>query len=412
MIICFECSHDTKETLDKFLEGGEYKDYSEVISVAIRNLMVLQTQIRETGALVIDGKKQRSSEIPNTLLETTLVERQNNQTNRNTRMIRATASKKAERKQESNGSKSTTPSPSEERQSSSSQAIQIPSIFLLGGAKDVQLHIASPPGDTWIMGQPVPLDRWLFGQYNKLLPAKANCRALVHLLTAHPNGVPLSVAAPQIAEQAVVLGDYLARHDIQHKTGRDNALATAFPTTGDNADKGRQRYANQFVASVNTNSQLSGLLIDLKLINYTKRRDPLLQLTEIGWRFAGLHNPVLDGNKDMQAQKFSEEEISLLCEHIATAVPAEDFAYRAILTEITGGANTPETLDTALQNYAPQTRDLSPSFLSSQRSGAVSRMSDLDLVARAREGVRVVYTITPKGQQYAERTPQVILSQV
>jgi len=47
MIICFECSHATKEALDRLLSEGQYVDYSEVLSVAVANLVVLQNQIRK-----------------------------------------------------------------------------------------------------------------------------------------------------------------------------------------------------------------------------------------------------------------------------------------------------------------------------------------------------------------------------
>jgi hypothetical protein len=47
--------------------------------------------------------------------------------------------------------------------------------------------------------------------------------------------------------------------------------------------------------------------------------------------------------------------------------------------------------------------DLSQSFLASQRSGAVSRMSDLGLIERRREGVRVFYAATEDGVVFLER---------
>jgi len=164
-------------------------------------------------------------------------------------------------------------------------SIVVPELFLLAGLSDLHPQVASLPADVWVEGQEIPLDRWLFGQYNKLLPAKASCRALAHLLKSAPSGVPLSQATSRISDAAISLGEFLENHDQQQKVDRDDALAIAFPTPGEAADKGRQRYANQFVASVNSNGQLSGLPFDLKLINYVRQRDPKLQLTEVGWEF-------------------------------------------------------------------------------------------------------------------------------
>ncbi len=88
--------------------------------------------------------------------------------------------------------------------------------------------------------------------------------------------------------------------------------------------------------------------------------------------------------------------------HIANTVPVEDFAYKTILTAIESGSDTPGLLDSALLVAAPPdpARSFSPSFLSSQRSGAVSRMCDLKLIRRNRVGVKVTYVVTDLGRRY------------
>ena len=55
-----------------------------------------------------------------------------------------------------------------------------------------------------------------------------------------------------------------------------------------------------------------------------------------------------------------------------------------------------------MKKYLSEDRasDLSQSFLASQRSGAVSRMSDLGLIERRREGVRVFYAVTDDGRAF------------
>jgi hypothetical protein len=49
-------------------------------------------------------------------------------------------------------------------------------------------------------------------------------------------------------------------------------------------------------------------------------------------------------------------------------------------------------------------KTLSESFLASQRSGAISRMEDLRLVLRVRDGVRVFYDVTDIGERYMARS--------
>jgi hypothetical protein len=179
-------------------------------------------------------------------------------------------------------------------------------------------------------------------------------------------------------------------------------MATAFPTTAEDAEKGRTRYANQFVVYQNTRGELSGLMVDLKFINLVAhRKERRVVPTEIAWEFARLPNPVLEGAAD-GVEKFSAEERTLLLCHIASSVPVEAFAYRAVLEGVRQGHDTPDKLDAALKSYLPEERakNLTQSFLASQRSGAVSRMADLGLIERRREGTRVCYAATEAGRAF------------
>lgn len=380
MIICFVCSERTKKALDALVEDGQYKDYTEVIASAIENLLVLQKEVVKKGALVINGMD--SADLDESRISSIVKSDAS-------RTVKMTNSVKRMR-----------------RHLRRKEVITIPTIFLLHGITESPQRIAEPPSDPWMVSDRVPLDRWVFGQFNRLLPAKASCRAMAHLLSNEPNGVPLSKAASIISEEAATLGGFLAVCDKRNAVRRDEALATAFPSTADNAEKGRLRYANQFVASVSREGKVSGLLTDLKLINHSCGEDPLLLLTEIGWQFALLRNPVLDGGQEKPIGKFSAEETALLLDHIAHSVPAEAFAYHTILTTILEGGDTPEKIDTVLRKYVPQDRNrlLTTSFLSSQRSGAISRMADLGLVTRIRDGVRVFHMVTNAGKQFVQNS--------
>ena len=382
MIVCFRCSKETRERLEALLETGQYKDHADVISVAVANLSVLHRELAGKAVLVIGDQGSGASDGD--------VSPEHSTTSRPRRISRVRGRTKD---RQADAARSLT----------LDTAVHIPDVFRLDGIGEPPPRHPDLPSDVWAMGQQVPLDRWIFGQYNKLLPAKANCRALAHLLARQSTGVSLKEAASTIADEAAELGEYLRRHDARHGVMRDTALSTAFPA----GEKGRRRYATQFVAAANTNGQVSGLMIDLKLINYTHGQRPRLLLTQAGWRFAAMHNPVLDLTLESPDQKFSPEEAAFVLEHIATHVPAEDFAYRAILGAISEGADTPDALDAALEAYIPSdaAQKLSRSFFQSQRSGAISRMADLGLVTRVREGVRVSYTVTDTGDAYRRRRP-------
>jgi hypothetical protein len=243
---------------------------------------------------------------------------------------------------------------------------------------------------------------WVFGQYNRLLPAKATCRALAHLTQQQSEGVPLGDAAHQIAEEAARLGDELSRRDRATGAKRGSALATAFPRTGPKAEKGRLRYADQFVATRDRSARLSGLPFDYRLIGGAGPANEGLLLTQAGWQLAVMPNPVLDDGEADPDRRFSDDEVVFMLRHIASSVPAEDFAFRSIIAAVQAGHATPHTLDAALRQYVSAAAGdrVSPSFLSSQRSGAISRMTDLGLVRRVRDGVRVSYAVTACGEGF------------
>ena len=203
--------------------------------------------------------------------------------------------------------------------------------------------------------------------------------------------------------EATDLGDYLISLDKEFGYTRDQRLVTAFPISGGKVVKSQARFANQFVARVRS-GQLAGLLYDLKLINWSSDSKERLQLTESGWQFALLRSPVLDEATGDAVRKFSEEEVAFLLDHIARCVSVEDFAFFAVLEAIHGGSNTPNEIDVELRKHGTEHegRQVTDSFLASQRSGAISRMTDLGLVVRERMGTNVVYATTLVGDSYLD----------
>ncbi len=386
MIICFNCTPETRDELDRLVALGSYRDHSEAIAAAVRNQLLMEQEVGGNGAILIKEISNASNRGP---------------ADQDLRRPAKgnTASASASDQREKNSSRS---SPTEAPAQLKRLVPEIiPALFRKEDfPQDAPAGLAELPTDVWGPGQEIPLDRWVLGQQNRLLPAKANSRALIRLFLNSPKGLPISPTAEQIAAEAAALGDYLSALDDARKTARDDALATAFPTTAEDANKGRVRYANQFVVYQNSRGELSGLMIDLKMINILfHRRERFIVPTHFAWEFAKVHNPVLDGAGDGAMHKFSPEERSLLIQHIVGSVPVEAFAYRVILEAVIAGNNTPDTIDAALKSLVTEDRveKLSQSFLASQRSGAVSRMSDLGLIERQRDGVRVSYAVTEEG---------------
>jgi hypothetical protein len=367
MVICIECSTKTKDELDELLRLGQYRDYGEAIAIAISNQLTLHRNMTAARSIVL-GAAEHGEPEGRIVAQAPL-------TAREPRAKRTAAG-----------------------------GLSIPAIFRSTELDQPGCDLAPMSNDSFTFGQTVPIDRWIFGQHNKLLPLKASVRALAVLLNTDSNGVLLSRAATEIAQEAETLGAFLRQVDENHGFIRDEALATAFPSDSADINKSRLRYANQFVGSINKHGQLRGFPIDLKLVNYRGNKEPKLVLTEPGWYFAKLHNPILDGPPG-STERLSEAEREFLIKHIRTNVPAEEFAIGAVLSAVNEGASTPEDLDQALAKYSPARAEkpVSQAFLTTQRAGVISRMGDLGLVERIRDGLRVTYKVSAGGNHYQEQ---------
>lgn len=365
LIICFECNAETKHQLDSLVSSGQYKDYSEAIKVALANQSLLHQKIADQGPIVV--MQQETADLH--------VKTSSKNSTSHIVAVDYTSKKIIES--------------------------AIPDIFRIS-RKPLIKDSAPMPDDTWSGSISVPVERWIFGQYNKLFPMKASCRALANLLSSKhvPNWDYFSQT---IAMQAMELGRYLLHHDLECLIPRDERLSTAFPTPDPASEKSRDRYAKQFVFSVNKSGQPSSLLVDFKFLNFTRDKQAKATLTEPGWHFALIENPVLDGKQQNPLERFSKQEQDFLIEHILCYVPVERFAYHTILYAISNGENTPEKLNNVLQTYVREPDSYKPSFLAAQRSGAISRMADINLLTRSRDGVRVTYEVTQAGHDFIKR---------
>lgn len=371
MIICFDIQRETKEKMDEMIRGGHYADYSELVSIAVNNQHLLHGSPRTPGAAIMPYVLSASPTFKDQGAESA----------------------------SGNGDQIAANSPGQGR-------VFVPDIFLRSQG-DYQIGVAPLPNDVFARGMTVTADRWLFGQHNKLLPAKANVRALANILARDnkSNGADLDEASREIAIAASDLGDFLRKMDLRLERSRDDSAALAFPSSEpNNSDKSRLRYANQFVGSVSREGRMTGLLVDLKLVNVDRHKPPRIRLTDAGLRFALLNNPILDDFKEGQ-DKFTLEETDFLISHIHEHVPVEQFAYAATLTAIQSGNDTPESLDRSLKPYLPERKDkpFTDAFLTTQRAGVISRMVDLGLVTRTRAGSNVTYVVTDKGKLFIEK---------
>jgi len=363
MIICFDCTPESKRDLDVLLKHGDYESYSEIINLAIANLSILQNRVPDGSSMIIDQNlsqdRKRIGDLPAKYLKP--------------------------------------------RKPETSIITNVPEIFILDLDKDFHPPLAPNPLPQKKTNEDYPFHTWIFGQYNRFLPIKATCRGIENLLrSGNASGVPLSTILESIPNQAKILGNYLFNLESSYSLLRDQKLSIAFPNIGSGSEKSQQRFANQFVASINKNGDLSGMPYDFGFINWFGESKSRISLTEQGWKFSQLSNPILDNVQVSPNQKYSKQELDFLITHIIDNIPSELSAYRKMINGIKKGYASPKLLSDFFEDELKENQsiDYTKTFLSTQRSGVISRMIDLNLIAREREGKFVQYVITDLASKY------------
>jgi len=384
MIISFRCSATVKQKIDLLIEKGLYSDFSAFCEVALENQLLLEEngpEGRSSGGpqqSASHGSKTRRKKVAVTLERPKILE--STPTN-SAVMAQATT----------NG---------------------LPDDLRLDRMDTkAPLALPDPSPDLFGSGQSVPVDRWLFGQYNRLLPAKVSVRALCVVASAEgKDSLKLESVSARIAEIAAAFGDHLRRLDSNFGAHRDDAMSTAFPETGADGQKGRVRYQNHFVGHTVKGEQ-GGLLVGLKLaVIQVFKNKPYILPTRAGWHLALLENPIID-NSALGTERFASAEREYLLQHIRGFVPAERFAYSVILGMLLRGVASPEAMTTELFKLLSPGRksEEAKEFVNTQRSGVLGRMTDLGLIVHDRNGRNVNRIITPDGESFFESIKNVSL---
>ncbi len=352
MLIYVRVEDDAKRRADALVERGLYPDFNTVMTVGLHNLLVAE----EEAARTVHGGIPAPAEVPSS-------------------------------------AKPASPM--------TSLKAELPPAIRWDGSMSVPKKLIVPlPADLFRADQTVPVERWVFGQQNRVLPAKINARLFVMLIAERASEVELFDAATEIAKRAGMAYDFLNALDKRFGHGKDDLLSTGFPEP--ESEKAISRYANHFVAYESTQGNLTGMLLQWKFagVKRVKNKTYLLP-TQACIDFAALPNPLLDHPVvEKPIAKLSPKEIAWAVEHIRKHVPVEASAFTSILTGLSDGHRTPDGIDEYVREHAKDKVDVSAAFVSTQRSGAVSRMADLNLIKRQRDGTKVEYEMTALGAEW------------
>jgi len=239
----------------------------------------------------------------------------------------------------------------------------------------------------------------LWGQCNRFFPVKIVTRVAANLAKEYSSDyVLLGELQEKSAQIARELGKVIEHKDRQLGRKRGTIFSAGLPI-GREQDKAKSRFKNQFVGYMAGN-RIEGAAPTLKFLDMIKdeKNSVLAGVTDFGLRFASLSNPLID--LEDYSMSLSAEEVVFLLDHISSEVPGEAKLMRLILSGVKEGIATPEELNNRVKGYSS---DWGRNEVIMMRAGVVSRMGELGLLERRKDGVKVTYLLTDRGDKYLER---------
>jgi hypothetical protein len=239
----------------------------------------------------------------------------------------------------------------------------------------------------------LPSAQILWALYNRIFPVKVSLRVLLNILKSNPTEdgyVSLTQVQDSATEEARRLGRELSYVDKRSHRVKGDKLSTGLPRRG---DKSGDRFKFHFVGSINSKNRVSGAPAILRFVAIRKDRQGQAQIgiTKSGLQFASLENPVLD--KADYATPISEEEANFYLQHISENLPREYALNISVLKAIESGRTTPNELIQIILDLHPHTRNEEAQAI---RSSLISRLSELGLLSRRRNGLNVTYSLSMK----------------
>ena len=240
-------------------------------------------------------------------------------------------------------------------------------------------------------------DLWLWGQINRIFPIKVGLRILTNMQKEKEDFILLNDYHKKAGEIAKSLGYQLEKIDNQRKRKRGKRVSTALPI-GKNTEKSERRYIKQFLATKRTDGILKGGMARLKFVNIQSlnNKEDLIGITKKGLEFTKLINPILDVDLHLE-RTLSDEEKDFYIKHIINDVPEESNPFKYILQIIKNGATSLAEIDKELKKIKPEWTDV---VITTQRSGTLGRMKELEILDKTRKGIKVFYKICKKWKEF------------
>jgi len=264
--------------------------------------------------------------------------------------------------------------------------------------KDISC-ISPPAKESLVVYNPnYAEEECMWGQINRILPIKFSIRLLSNLISEENNLLSYEDFIKEAQSQARKFGFILLISDKRFKRKRDEKFSVGFPI-GKEEEKALFRFSEQFIGSSRKDGKLSGALPILRFANIiSKNGSKYIGITKSGLEFSKLKNPCMD---DLETNiSLSDEEINFYCHHIKESVPGEYTLYKEILTIIHNGIDTRDSINDSLSRDINYLQNVEITTVNTQRAGTMSRMHELGLIEKIKNGIYVKYRITQKGKNF------------
>jgi len=243
---------------------------------------------------------------------------------------------------------------------------------------------------------------WMWGQINRIFPVKLALRFLLNKI-ASGQWIELEKFKEEAAKIALTFGKEIKYYEEGQNKKRDDKISAGLPKSSEDQFKSLTRYKAHFIGSLRKDGKLDGAMPFLRLANFMKdeKGKALIGITEAGYEFARLENPVIDSkNYD---DSLGQIEIDFYLDHIYKNVKGEFNAIKWLLNKIAKGISDRTALNVEIEKEFGEIWKTSDAVINTQRAGLMSRMSELGLIDKEKEGIQVRYSISEKGKDFLER---------
>lgn len=237
------------------------------------------------------------------------------------------------------------------------------------------------------------LDDSLLWGVPRCLPLKVVMRTLAQ---GPPEGEDLQTFLRRLRPVAFEMGAYLGDMDKRQKHKFGDHIGAGFPTNKEDAEASWVRFTEQYVYVSRRKGVPDGAAYRLGLMTLVEDK---VRLTPLGLRLALAPSPLEAMPSSLDAP-LSHEETAIFLE--AFANHPEGGHVRAFLSAVHSGAVTPPEVLEKIRPFYDRLRgevDMSEAYANSLRGSLAGRLKELQLIAVARHGTQVSYSLTPAGEK-------------